>query len=182
MLSIMVFFAGALIIGALSRHTFADTRSHGFFRFAAFEGLWVLLVLSAPAWFRGASLPQQILSWIFLLGALVLSLAAYRVLRNARRPLQPPKRQADSPSAPTGTLVTSGPYRHIRHPLYASLILVAWGLALKNLTFLSVVAGLFVTGVVYLAAQAEEYENLERFGERYDAYMAETRMFVPHLF
>jgi protein-S-isoprenylcysteine O-methyltransferase Ste14 len=182
MLNIMVFFTGALVIGALSRHTFSDIRSYGFLRFAAFEGLWILAVLSAPSWFRDASLPMQILPWIFFLSALALSLAAFRVLRGARKRPQIRQRPSDTAIAPPGTLVTSGPYRYVRHPLYTSLILLAWGLALKNLSFLSVVVAMLVTGLMYLTAQAEEYENLERFGERYDQYMTGTMMFVPHLF
>jgi protein-S-isoprenylcysteine O-methyltransferase Ste14 len=178
----MVFFTGALVIGALSQHTFSDIRSYGFLRFAAFEGLWILAVLSAPSWFRDASLPMQILPWIFFLSALALSLAAFRVLRGARKRPQIRQRPSDTAIAPPGTLVTSGPFRYIRHPLYTSLILAAWGLALKNLSFLSVVVALLVTGLMYLTAQAEEYENLERFGERYERYMTETMMFVPYLF
>ena len=80
-------------------------------------------------------------------------------------------------------LVTTGPYRLVRHPIYLGLILLALGQALA---FSSWVAGLIV--VVGIAptfawrAGAEERLLGRSFGERYVLYRRQTRMIIPHLF
>jgi Phospholipid methyltransferase len=60
----------------------------------------------------------------------------------------------------TTCLVRSGAYRIIRHPLYASLLALAWGAFLKAPSWLGLVLAAVATGAIYLAARAEEQENL----------------------
>jgi protein-S-isoprenylcysteine O-methyltransferase Ste14 len=79
--------------------------------------------------------------------------------------------------------VTRGAYRFIRHPMYASLLLLAWGIFFKDPASL---AGLALAGLaslcLYLTARVEESENLRRFGEEYRVYMRGTKRFIPFLF
>jgi len=80
------------------------------------------------------------------------------------------------------TLVTGGPYRWVRHPMYTSLFLftLAWLLASANwLVGLPGVIGLSV--IVINRIQAEEAVMLEQFGEQYRAYMQHTGRFLPRL-
>lgn len=81
----------------------------------------------------------------------------------------------------TEKLVTTGIYKYIRHPMYSSLLFLAWGSLLKSVT----IGTLLLTGVATLAliatAKTEEAENLARFGEEYRNYMRRTRLFVPFL-
>lgn len=81
----------------------------------------------------------------------------------------------------TSQLVTSGIYRYIRHPLYASLFYGTWGAMLKEVNWLTgAVAG--VTSVfLYMTARVEERENLEHFGESYQDYRRRTKMFIPYI-
>jgi protein-S-isoprenylcysteine O-methyltransferase Ste14 len=81
----------------------------------------------------------------------------------------------------TTRLVASGPYRHIRHPMYASLLLLVWGAGFKTASFVSVVLAIAASFLLYVTAYYEELENLERFGEEYDRYMQHTKMFIPGL-
>jgi len=81
------------------------------------------------------------------------------------------------------TLVTNGVFGSIRHPMYASLMLmflgvaVAWGVAWMLLP--AVAFSLFAVAV----AVTEETFLLEKLGPQYGDYMRQTPWrFVPHLF
>ena len=80
-------------------------------------------------------------------------------------------------------LVTTGPYRLVRHPIYLGLILLALGQALA---FSSWLAGVIVlVGIVpsfAWRAGAEETLLGRAFGERYVRYRRQTKMIIPHLF
>jgi protein-S-isoprenylcysteine O-methyltransferase Ste14 len=77
-------------------------------------------------------------------------------------------------------LVTGGPYRHVRHPIYSCLFLVHLGVALlvPNTLALASVA-LALVSVELQARAVEEPWLLREHGERYAAYGAQTGRFVP---
>jgi protein-S-isoprenylcysteine O-methyltransferase Ste14 len=82
---------------------------------------------------------------------------------------------AANPTA--GGLVTAGPYRYVRHPIYASILLFAAAGALgrhrpASFFFLAVLAG------AALRAAAEERLLVERYPE-YRDYARRTRRFIP---
>lgn len=77
------------------------------------------------------------------------------------------------------TLVTGGPYRWVRHPLY-SIAVVTWlglGLLMANVFVMLVAAAAF--GVLVRRTDIEEAMLVKRFGARYRAYMARTGRFFP---
>jgi protein-S-isoprenylcysteine O-methyltransferase Ste14 len=178
---IMLFLLGALIIAGISWRVFSNLRSHGFFRFLAFEAMWAVIVINVPWWFHDFLSLRQIVSWILLLGSLGVAISGFLLLLSAGRSTEK-KPSTNFAFEQTSRLVTTGPYRYIRHPLYASLILLVWGSALKTGSFASIFFSLLATGFLYLTALLEEEENLDRFGEAYVEYMAHTRMFVPGVF
>lgn len=75
-------------------------------------------------------------------------------------------------------LVTSGPYRLVRHPIYSGLLLAMLGTALAtDLLGLVVVAML---GAYFVhAAKVEERNLIEGLPAAYPAYRARTRMLIP---
>ena len=77
------------------------------------------------------------------------------------------------------TLVTTGPYRWVRHPFYGAvgLTLLANALAAAN-WFILLTGGL---ALVLLVARTriEEQKLLERFGDSYRVYMGRTGRFLP---
>lgn len=76
-------------------------------------------------------------------------------------------------------LVTTGPFKVIRHPIYTGILLVALGfeLALANSLFF-LVAFIFAPAL-YLQALKEESLLIKRFGESYRHYQKRTKMFIP---
>jgi protein-S-isoprenylcysteine O-methyltransferase Ste14 len=87
------------------------------------------------------------------------------------------------PKADQGTgLVTTGPYRLVRHPIYLGLALLAMGQALafgSGPALMIVLSGIVPTFV--WRARAEEKLLGRTFGERYAVYRQRTKMIIPYL-
>jgi protein-S-isoprenylcysteine O-methyltransferase Ste14 len=81
----------------------------------------------------------------------------------------------------TTTLVDTGAYRYIRHPIYSAFLLGGAGVLLKDVSWSGTLLTLFVFAGAVVAAKTEERENIEFFGEAYRDYMKRTRMFFPFL-
>lgn len=77
-------------------------------------------------------------------------------------------------------LVTTGPYAHVRHPMYGALMLVMLGAAFWNGHAISFAGLALVVAAVTAKAMREERLLGARFGE-YAAYRRRTRWFVPYL-
>jgi protein-S-isoprenylcysteine O-methyltransferase Ste14 len=79
------------------------------------------------------------------------------------------------------TLVTTGPYRWVRHPFYSAAALAFLGNSLATAN-----AFLFVTGgaavlLLVIRTRKEEANLLARFGDDYRNYMQRAGRFVPRL-
>ena len=83
---------------------------------------------------------------------------------------------------PEHRLVTSGPYRLVRHPGYLSnlLSLVGIGLALGSLIALTL--ALLIVPLILPRMKTEEQMLMDEFGEEYQAYMRRTRRLVPFVY
>jgi protein-S-isoprenylcysteine O-methyltransferase Ste14 len=79
----------------------------------------------------------------------------------------------------TTQLVTTGIYRYIRHPFYASLLFLSWGIFFKHITLPSLSLSLLATIFLFICAWIEEGENEAYFGQAYRQYMKQTKMFIP---
>ena len=79
------------------------------------------------------------------------------------------------------TLVTTGPYRWVRHPFYLAggAAIVANSLVTAN-WFLALTSGL-AFGLIVLRTRIEEEKLIERFGDDYRSYMNRTGRFLPRL-
>jgi len=177
-MQVAVFRIGSCLIALYSRRTLRYPGSHGFWRFFAFELLLALLVLNAPAWFRDPLGPTQIASWAVLVASALLAIHAFHVFHRMGGP-RAAGQGADLAWERTTVLVTSGAYRCIRHPMYASLLLLAAGAMLKDVTLWAILLGFGVAGAIVLTARADERETAARFGRAYDEYRARTHMFIP---
>lgn len=80
-------------------------------------------------------------------------------------------------------LIDAGPYRFIRHPSYAGALLafVGLGLCLGNLASLSVLVVPIFFAFLW-RMKVEEKALIEALGERYRAYMQQTKRLIPFVF
>jgi len=122
------------------------------------------------------------LSWVLLLGSFFLIIYTIWTFR-AHGSIDPGIEDVGRLAyEKTTRLVTQGPYRFIRHPMYASLFYLAWGVFLKQINLLSTLLALIVSLTLLLTAVYEERENQKIFGEEYIEYMKRTKRFIPFVF
>ena len=180
--NLVILILGTILITWVSRTSLQTMGSHGFYRFFAWEAILVMFVLNDKYWFRNPFSPCQLVAWTLLIISLVLILWGVAMFRRRGKI----DRQRSDPSLvgieKTTELVTTGVYRFIRHPFYSSLLFLAWGIAFKNLSWLSILLVIFASAFLYLTARKEEQENLQYFGDAYRVYMHSTKMFIPYLF
>jgi protein-S-isoprenylcysteine O-methyltransferase Ste14 len=80
------------------------------------------------------------------------------------------------------TFVTTGAYRHVRHPMYSSFFALGLAQLLLLPNWCAGVAGLAGAGILFvLRVCREEQMMLELFGEKYRSYMACTKRVIPWL-
>ena len=79
------------------------------------------------------------------------------------------------------TVVSTGPYAYVRHPMYAGFVLFTLGTTLLLGSWYGLLGGLLLIGMVARRAVLEERALQEEL-EGYSAYMTRVRYrFVPHL-
>jgi len=177
---IFAIVSGALIY--ISRRSLIAPRSHGFYRFFAFEAILGAFLLNVGGWFNDPFSWHQLISWPLLVIALFLVIHGVHLLRLVGKP---DVRRDDASLLgveKTLQLVTVGAYRYIRHPMYSSLLFLAWGIFFKDPAWLVGILALIATIALVMTAKAEEVEDISYFGEAYRKYMKHTKMFVPYLF
>ena len=150
------------------------TRLAWLLRFFAWEIIAGLFALNLPGWFNHPFAWYQVISWILLVASLIPITYGVILLRKVGKP-------TDELEATT-QLVTEGIYRFIRHPLYASLLYLAWGLFFKSISLLDGCLAVVGTAFLYATASADEAECCHKFGEEYKRYMQKTKMFIPFVF
>jgi len=139
--------------------------------------LWLspLVYLINPAWMAWSSIGLS--DWVRWLGVGVGILCAFGIywlfssIGSGITPTSATRKQH--------TLVTSGPYRWVRHPLYAvgSSMFIAFGMMADN-WFIAALGALAFVGMA-IRTPKEEANLIEKFGEEYREYMKRTGRFLP---
>jgi protein-S-isoprenylcysteine O-methyltransferase Ste14 len=78
-------------------------------------------------------------------------------------------------------LVTTGPYRYIRNPIYSGLILAATGTAVA-VSWYWLFAVVFMGAYFIYSATVEEHTMQRLFPNDYPAYRRSTKMLIPLIF
>jgi protein-S-isoprenylcysteine O-methyltransferase Ste14 len=79
-------------------------------------------------------------------------------------------------------LVTRGPYRYVRHPMYSAFFLMMIGMGLLSANWLIGAGGVGAAVLlVSLRTRMEEEMMARTFGKRYRQYAAVTGRFLPRL-
>jgi len=111
---------------------------------------------------------------VYMLGFLLMAWALLALGRNYQLGGSVP-RESD-------ILVAAGPYRRIRHPMYAAAIAIAFGLAtlLQSLAVACVFCGYVV--LILLLIPLEEDGLRRTYGARWEEYGGATKRLVPFLY
>ena len=123
---------------------------------------------------------SQMPTWLHLVGAIVLLSSFYLTYLTYRE--TPYLSSAVRIQEDRGqTVVSTGPYRYVRHPLYTCALLFFLGSALLLGSWIGVLLGLFIGGMLARRAVGEE-RVLQKGLKGYDAYMAQVRWrLIPHV-
>lgn len=81
----------------------------------------------------------------------------------------------------TSELVDSGIFKHIRHPMYSSLIFLTWGIFFKNATYGLLLVSALSSLFLILTSLFDEKECILYFGEKYRYYMKRSKRFIPYI-
>ena len=181
MVQLILFILASIVIFLLSRRSMRSKGHHGFYRFFAFEAVTLQLVLNLPYWFVNPFSWTQCISWLLLCLSIPLVLSGFSLLRKAANAGTRRDGNANFSFENTGRLVTTGPYRLIRHPMYASLLLLTWGSFFKKPSIFGALVSSAASAFLALTAKTEERENIKTFGKEYRSYMKTSRMFIPYL-
>jgi protein-S-isoprenylcysteine O-methyltransferase Ste14 len=108
---------------------------------------------------------------LFLLG---LALAVWARVFLGRNWGMPMSRKADP------ELVTTGPYRRVRHPIYSGIILAMVGTAIAVSPYW--LAAVVIVGVYFLVSAVVEERNMAKlFPADYPPYQRTTKMLIPYI-
>jgi protein-S-isoprenylcysteine O-methyltransferase Ste14 len=174
-----VFIIVSIALYLVSRASLRSYRSHGFYRFFAWETVVALMLLNLDIRTYQPSSAHHLLAIVCLILSGLLAVHGFQLLRrdgklDSRR---------DDPTLlwveKTTVLVTAGAYKYIRHPLYCSFLLLTWGSFLFVPSWQGGLLAFLASLNVIVAARVEEQENLLYFGAAYTDYVKQTKMFIP---
>ncbi len=80
------------------------------------------------------------------------------------------------------TLITTGPYKYIRHPMYTGVILIALALLLNFFTFGRFAAFVILVVDLYIKVQFEEDLLKAHFAKQYHEYIQKTASLIPFVY
>jgi len=83
-------------------------------------------------------------------------------------------------STTEGGVVRSGPFRYLRHPIYASILYFAWAGQIESRTIASIGAGVVLTVALGVRILLEERSLMETYPE-YKAYSKEVKRVLPFI-
>jgi protein-S-isoprenylcysteine O-methyltransferase Ste14 len=179
---IIVFISASLALVTISRASLRHSRSHGFYRFIAWEAILAGVLFNLDGWFRNPFSWHQMISWALLVISLYLLIHSLVLLKRAGG--QDTQRESDEllEFEKTTRLVTEGIYRYIRHPMYSSLLFLAWGGFFKSPSWVDGLIVSVATLALLATAHTEEAEDLRYFGEAYEEYMRRSKRFIPYIY
>lgn len=139
--------------------------------------VWIVSVVVAlpPLTYDGWRMPLtpawRVVGLVMIAGDLCLSAWSLICLKsNFRRSIN---------LAEGHTLVTSGPYALVRHPLYTSFALLSLGCALASVSGPAFIAAICLVGLLWWRTYLEERVLLAAYGESYRDYQARTGRLLP---
>lgn len=160
-----------------------DRRQEGAFILATLRPLaavlWLGLIawLIDPRWMAWSALPFP--AWLRWTGVLVLASAGALLVWTFR---SLGKNLTDTVvTRRDHSLVSHGPYRWVRHPLYDATALFVVAVSVIAANWFLLMTGVVVLGLLVSRTRTEEQNLAARFGDRYRAYAGRTGRFLPRM-
>ena len=178
----VIFILGTITVVLISRKSLRSLNYHGFYRFFVFEFTLILVVLNFPHWFENPFSFKQIISWILLIVSLLLLAQSIYFFKHYGGVKKRRDNTTNFEFENTVTLIREGIYKYIRHPMYGSLLFLAFGVMLKYISILTISLAVATLIFIIFTAKTEEKENIKFFGTDYVDYMQTTKMFIPFVF
>jgi protein-S-isoprenylcysteine O-methyltransferase Ste14 len=154
---------------ALNAHTTAKAEWAG--RLLVALQFSLLAIMGWRAWALASS--SGVLAGALLSVSALLALWALAANRPGNFNIRPTPRHG-------GTLVTSGPYRWVRHPMYTAVLMAAAAAAVTSAQIADAGLWLALWVVLWVKSGIEERALMIRFPD-YQAYKARTSKFLPGL-
>lgn len=80
-------------------------------------------------------------------------------------------------------LITEGPYKYVRHPMYTCMWLMVAGLWLISSNWVVGIVALLTWSILYfIRLPDEEKMMIEEFGDQYKDYMIRTKRIIPWMY
>lgn len=139
--------------------------------FVAIQAVLIAAVVLVP---RDSQWPVtrvlEAIGWAAMVGGIALGLWAARYLGRGLTP-------SPLPNGATG-LVTLGPYRYVRHPMYTAVMLLVCGVAVRSGSWLVIGLTASLAALFWVKSSWEEQRLTETF-PGYAAYRQAVPRFVP---
>lgn len=179
---LIIFILLSIPVVIISWRSLFNFRSHGYYRFLSWECILWLFVLHYRYWFVNPLGILQIISWILLVLAAYFVIAGVLKMKRAGKASKYRDEKGLYQFERTTQLIDTGIFQYIRHPLYASLLYLTWGIFFKHASFAALPVSLLATFFLFITARYDEKECVAFFGDQYRDYMTRTRMFIPYVF
>ncbi|MFW9795355.1 MAG: methyltransferase family protein [Candidatus Thorarchaeota archaeon] len=141
------------------------------------ELILILIFLWGPPWMAWADLVYPF--WLYWIGAALL-LCSIPLMAWVHRTLGQHYSYALETKA-VHSLVTTGPYSRVRHPLYSVHNLFNLGMVFLTANIPLIVFALIGVPITYARMRDEERMMIEKFGSDYESYMERTGRIFPKL-
>ena len=182
MSKLIIFGVLSVLVILISWRTLFNPKSHGFYRFFSWECMAWLVASNCKFWFIHPISFNQVISWILLVYSAYLAISGMMLIKRIGKPNPIRAEKNLFGFEKTTELIVTGVFKRIRHPLYASLILLTWAVYLKNPTVSLFFMALLSTNFLYFTSKFDENECIQYFGIKYLDYMKHTKMFIPFIF
>lgn len=158
----------------------ADSKDSGSMR-VLLGGMWIaLFVAYLLAFVKSWSFPRSAQLPLFVIGVLMIFFGS--VLRRYCWRTLGEYFTGDVRARPDQPVISSGPYRLVRHPSYTAGMMMFIGIGLALGSWLSLALLTIATIATYsYRVVVEERALLDTIGEPYDAYMKERKRFIPYV-
>lgn len=178
----LLVFAGPMLLAATGRCGRPKSRAHqsGSDRAPLVANL-ATVGLYLPSLLVSSGSPAGSTALLLASSGSLLAVAGVGLVLRSRAELGPA--WSFVPKADQGAgLVTTGPYRLVRHPIYLGLALLVMGEALAFASWPALMIVLFgIVPTFAWRARAEEKLLRRTFGERYAVYQQRAKMLIPYV-